>query len=422
MITVVGMGRTAGDVTARGERAIKSAKKVFLRTALTRTAEYFRENGIAFTSFDELYESAEDFGNLNALIAERLVEEGRRHDVCYCVDGSGSDDGSVIELAKLERAEIIPGVSSFADALKEGATSKRIYSAYDFAEKPRVDRSVLTVIKDIDSAYLAGEIKLILSDLVGEEEDITYFKGEQTEVIKVFELDRREFSYDTGVIIPKKSLTEKKRFTFDDLIDILIALRGEGGCPWDREQTHQTLRKNLIEECYELVEGIDNDDLDMMEEETGDVLLQAAFHARVGEEAGEFTVCDVLTGLCTKLINRHEHVFGEVKAGSAEEALRVWENAKKKEKNTASAKDQVDKIAKTLPSLMRAGKVIKIAKKAGMTEVDVAPDELNRLIAEGSYGELLFKTCCLLRAEGKDLEEELGLRLNALERAIGERE
>ena len=133
----------------------------------------------------------------------------------------------------------------------------------------------------------------------------------------------------------------KDNYTFSDLRAIMEMLRSEDGCPWDREQTHKSIRKDLIEETYEVVEAIDNDDSHLLCEELGDLLLQVAFHSRISEEAGEFNIDDVADGICKKLILRHPHVFGEVKVSDSGEVLDNWEKIKKEEKqrNTLSDKN-----------------------------------------------------------------------------------
>lgn len=416
-ITVVGLGKKPGDITRNGERAIKGASKTFVRTALTETVKSVEALGVDYISFDYLYESAQDFDALNQAICDRLISEAEGvESVCYCVDGSGVGDSSVQALVSRVDVDVVPGVNA-TDGLvtRMGVAGYSVQSAYDFALSPVINRCLATVIKDVDGAYLASEVKLVLADLVGEEEEVVYFKGDRIKSVKVCELDREEFSYDTGVIVPPATLTEKTRWNFDDLVEILKRLRGENGCPWDREQTHDSLRKNLIEETYELVEGIDQGDVDMILEETGDVLLQGAFHAEIGEETGEFTVSDVLTNLCNKLISRHEHVFGDVKAGTGEEALAVWENAKKKEKNTKSASDAVRKIARTLPALMRASKVIKIAQKEGLSDVAIGKDELMTSVESGDYRSAMLALICLMRRDGVDPEEALDKKLKEIE-------
>ena len=125
----------------------------------------------------------------------------------------------------------------------------------------------------------------------------------------------------------------KQKYNVEDLVEIMRILRSENGCPWDREQTHESIRINLIEEAYELVEAIDMKNAEMMKEECGDILMQAVFHAEIAQKNGEFDYTDMISGLCRKLIDRHTHIFGSNHADNADEALVFWEEAKKKEKH-----------------------------------------------------------------------------------------
>ncbi len=164
----------------------------------------------------------------------------------------------------------------------------------------------------------------------------------------------------------------KDKYTFEDLRGIMKILRGEGGCPWDREQTHASIRKDLIEECYEVVESIDKDDPVLMCEELGDLLLQVAFHAEIGEEEGKFTMDDVADGICRKLVLRHPHVFGDVNADTSEKVLENWDKIKKVEKQRTTLADEMYAIPAMLPALMRANKV---GKKSGKANFDFPTDE-----------------------------------------------
>ena len=177
---------------------------------------------------------------------------------------------------------------------------------------------------------------------------------------------------------------EKEKYTLNDLIEIVRILRAPGGCPWDMEQTHQSIRRGLLEESYELAEAIDEDSPDHMKEELGDVLLQVIFHASIEEDAGRFDLDGVADGECRKLIYRHPHVFGDVTVHSTGEVLSNWEELKKKEKGQASQADAVDAVARTLPALWRAEKVQKKAAKVGFDWPDVsgALDKLSEETAE----------------------------------------
>ena len=148
--------------------------------------------------------------------------------------------------------------------------------------------------------------------------------------------------------------TAKHSYTCRDLMEIVRILRHPGGCPWDREQTHQSIRRNFLEETYEVAEAIDNNDTDGLKEELGDVLLQVMFHTSIEEDAGRFNLDDVADGVCRKLISRHPHVFGDVTVRSTGEVLSNWEELKKKEKGQATQADAVDAVARTLPALWRA--------------------------------------------------------------------
>ena len=203
----------------------------------------------------------------------------------------------------------------------------------------------------------------------------------------------------------------KEQYTIDDLKDIIVTLRGENGCPWDRVQTHQSLKKDMIEECYEAIDALDSGDDHAFANELGDVLSQVVFHSRLAEERGAFTLDDVLNEICVKLITRHTHVFGKDKAVTAEEALGNWEKNKKKEKNLETYTDMLRDVPKYLPALMRSAKVQKKAASAGFDWKDAEGvyDKINEEIAElkdavakgegieEEYGDLLFSVVNLGR-------------------------
>ena len=217
-----------------------------------------------------------------------------------------------------------------------------------------------------------------------------------------------------------EKLTERRRFDFSDLKEIMARLRGEGGCEWDRAQDHASIRINLIEEAYELVEAIDGGDVPGMLEESGDVLMQAVFHTQIAAESGEFGYGDMLTALCRKLLDRHTHIFGENHADNAEQALGFWNEAKKKEKKYVSHTDAMDRVPKNLPALLYAEKVQKVAKRAGFDWDDAAPaaekvkEELEEFLSADAEhrteegGDLLFAAVNVLRL--KKTEAETALR------------
>lgn len=194
----------------------------------------------------------------------------------------------------------------------------------------------------------------------------------------------------------------KKKYTIDDLREILIKLRSENGCPWDRAQTHQSIKKSMIEECYEAIDALDSGDDHAFANELGDVLLQVAFHARLAEERGAFDFDDVVNEICTKLITRHTHVFGTDKAVTAEEALGQWEKNKKKEKNLDSYTAMLKDVPSYLPALMRSEKIQKKAAGVGFDweSADGVCEKINEELCE-----LREASRC---GEPDEIEEEYG--------------
>lgn len=213
----------------------------------------------------------------------------------------------------------------------------------------------------------------------------------------------------------------KDSYGVKDLEDIVRILRAPGGCPWDAEQTHESIRRNFLEEAYEAVEAIDEDDPEHLREELGDVLLQVVFHARMEEEAGRFALDNVADHICRKLIFRHPHVFGDRKVSGTGEVLKNWESLKREEKGQATHTDALDSVARSLPALWRAEKVQNKARKAGFDWPDVSGavdklaeelEELRTAVAEGSnmaeeLGDLLFAAVNVSRFLKLDAEDVL---------------
>lgn len=220
----------------------------------------------------------------------------------------------------------------------------------------------------------------------------------------------------------------KEKYTIDDLIAILKRLREPDGCPWDRAQTHQSIKKSMIEETYEAIDALDFGDDKAFANELGDVLLQVVFHAEIASERGAFDFSDVVTEICTKLITRHTHVFGEDSAGNEAEALANWEKNKKKEKQIDTYTGALKDVPKYLPALMRAEKIQKKARGFGFDwdniddvykKVYEEIDEIKEAQSEGNeehireeYGDLLFSVVNLGRFLGADSETSLSSASN----------
>ncbi len=198
-------------------------------------------------------------------------------------------------------------------------------------------------------------------------------------------------------------LVKKSDYDTIDLELIMALLRSEGGCPWDIEQTHESIRQNLIEETYEAVEAIDTANVELLKEELGDVMLQVVFHARISEEAGDFALRDVTTGVCQKLIERHPHIFGEVEVSGTSDVLKNWDKIKQDKKGQKTLSETLEGVSKSLPSLMRAAKLAHKAKKVGVT---VEGEDLSGKSNE-ELSAMLMKIAAELDARDIDPEKAL---------------
>ncbi len=219
----------------------------------------------------------------------------------------------------------------------------------------------------------------------------------------------------------------KSRYGWEDFLEIMRLLRSPGGCPWDREQTHQSIRRNFLEETYEVLDALDRDDAPGMCEELGDVLMQVAFHCRIEEERGRFTMDDVVDGVAQKLVYRHPHVFGSVQADTSDAVLANWEVLKRREKGQSSTADAIESVPHTLPALWRAEKVQSKAAKTGfdwpgaadaLDKLEEEIRELRQALSAGAsvdaphgireeLGDVLFMAVKIAQMTGVDPEDAL---------------
>ena len=229
---------------------------------------------------------------------------------------------------------------------------------------------------------------------------------------------------------------QKEKYNFNDLLRIMEILRAPDGCMWDREQDHQSIRRNFIEETYEVCEAIDEQDPEHLKEELGDVLLQVVFHTEMEKEKGVFDIGDVADGICKKLIYRHPHIFGTVEVGSSEEILRNWDELKRKEKHQETDTSALESVAKSLPGLIRAEKLQKKAAKVGfdwenaqgaLEKVEEELDEVKQAVAgdgdpEEEIGDLLFAVVNVARHLKVDPERAMEKTCNKFVRRFAEME
>lgn len=438
MLKIMGLGPGAYEALTIGAlKELKNNKNIYFRTEKHPTVDFLKDEGIKFESYDHAYEKYDSFDDVYKYIAEDLITKIKDdEDLIYAVPGHPLvAEKSVINLIELCKEnniqyEVLPAVS-FVDAMMEALQvdpieGVKIIDAFDMKNQI-LDKRVGTIITQVYNNFIASEVKLRLLEGYEDDTEIIFVRAagveglESIRKIPLYELDWQEdIDYLTSIYIPK-DLGNKK--DFQDLLDIIETLRNPGGCPWDREQTHESLKSALLEECYEVIDAIENEDEDALIEELGDVLLQVVFHASIGKEDGYFDIMDVIGGISNKMINRHPHVFGNEKANTSEQVLVNWDEIKKEEKGIKTLTEEMQNIAKSLPATTRAYKVQKKAKKVGFDWDDVncamdkVKEELNEIkevyncedksIIEGEVGDLFF--ACINVARFLEVDGELAL-------------
>lgn len=460
-ITVVGLGPGAvGNLSLETMGLLQSCAQVILRTAVHPTVAELEKQQVKFTSCDDLYEKAASFEEVYSSVVERVLAAAQQGDVVYAVPGSPLVAEKTVVLlrqaAKQQNIRLVikPSMSfldlAYVELGIDPIAGLQIIDAQDFAEIASAGQHPL-MITQVYSQMVASDLKIALMDALPDEYEIYFLRNlglpdEECRPIKLYELDRQpNIDHLTSAYIPPMEEQnteaaaedepgilsfgedEEEDFAsedeeeeayaedflpeagFDDfdiqpLADVMRTLREPGGCPWDREQTHKSIRSNMIEEVYEYLEAVDADDVDGMREELGDVLMQVVFHARMAQEAGRFDLQDVIDEVVDKLIRRHPHVFGDTHVEGSDDVLRNWEAIKKQEKQ--ERKHVLDGVSQGLPALLRAYKLQSKAAKVGFDWKDVAgvwakvEEELGELraaiasgdkaAAESELGDVLF--------------------------------
>lgn len=416
-IIIVGLG--PGDyqsLTTKVEDILKNAENLILRTVKHPVVEKLQDMGIRFESCDDIYDSAESFEEVYEKISQRIIDkalEGKN--VVYAVPGHplAAEKSVELILSKAnENIEVkIEGAMSFIDAITASlkidiSSGLKIIDALSM-DRQRPDPDCGNIITQIYNRFIASEVKLILMDYYNDDQKICIIRAagvenqEKMEWIPLYQLDTIEWvDYLTSIYIPP---AENKKFkTMDDLVELMETLRGEKGCPWDKKQTHETLKPYLLEECYEVIDAIENGDIDEMIEELGDLLLQVVFHCQIGKESGYFNINDVITFLVHKLVSRHPHVFGDIKADDESGALKSWEASKKDEKKMETHTEILRAIPKAMSALIRS---YKVQEKAALVGFDWPDVEGAMAKVEEEFLELkeVYKT-----SNNGKIEEEIG--------------
>lgn len=423
-IEILGLG--AGDLEQLPVGVYKkllNTGEVFLRTKEHPVVAELEKEGLTYTSFDAIYEKHEQFEEVYEEIVQTLLDKAGRETVVYAVPGHPLVAERTVQLLldygpKREIEITIGGGQSFIDAL---FTSLKIDPIEGFQlldgtslnkEQIQIDQHL--IISQVYDQFVASDVKLTLMEKLPDDYlvYIVTAAGSSQEIIEkvpLYELDRNvSINNLTSVYIPPVKEEQILLKNFSKLREIIAELRSPTGCPWDREQTHESLKKYLIEETYEVIDAINSGDIDHLIEELGDVLLQVMLHAQIGEDDGYFSIDDIIEGLSAKMIRRHPHVFGTGKADNAEEVVRNWQEIKKEEKGEEEPTSYIEGVSMALPNLLRAYELQKKAAKVGFDWQEITPalekvkEELEEFVheldgtdsgmirAKGEFGDLLF--------------------------------
>lgn len=427
-LLVVALGPDQKEkLTLEAAEAIRSSDVVLLRTKRHGAAQWMEENQICYESFDSLHESADDFASFAISVAEAVQRRMRMGlAVCYAVAEPHTDETVLALLAAGVPMRVIEGVTHASAALAL-ALSAHMPLSGGVCVIPAVDiqnsclnPDIPLMITEIGSRLLAGDVKIALLSIYPPEMQLL-FCGE---VIALSELDRqKQYDHLSAALLPACPYEKRDRFVLSDLEKIMSRLRDPmNGCPWDVKQTHRTLREFLLEEAYEVIEAIDANDPPRVADELGDVLLQVAFHAQIAKEHAEFSLQDIITSICAKMIHRHTHIFSDARCDSPEDVLKNWEAVKQKEKGIKSGADSMLDIPSFMPSLQRAGKVLDKATRIGFRRREAAEtlscvkNKIARLEDamlsgtdfENALGEILLDFVSVAKAHG--VEPELSLK------------
>lgn len=418
MISIVGLGYgSIDDLTIKTFKMLKEAKNVFVNNLEYSIVNSFKEEGVVFKDYKELLVNIEKYSELD----ENTV---------YAVWGNTFENDEVIIRCKEKNINYNLyegyGIETFLERCIGEKVGDIITLNSCNISKWNIDKRKSFIITDLISEKDINKVKSELLKVYYKDTDIYHIKAGSNKIeakYRIDDIDKIEGLDEQSLIYVKENSKGKK--DIHDLMAVIEVLRGENGCPWDKEQTHDSIKKDIVEESYEVLDAIDNENVEGIIEELGDVLFQVLFHASLGREEEEFSLLDITDGISNKMIYRHPHVFGNTSVNSTEEVLVNWDELKKNEKNFESLSDELTGVAKALPALIRAKKIQKKAKKVGFDWDDVSgafdkvKEELNEVIdvyKEGKVsrikeeiGDLLFSCVNVSRFLSVDPEEALNL-------------
>ena len=425
-ITIIGTGWTRDQLTLAGAEALRGAGRVLMHTARCGCAEWLRDEGIPFEPLDALYEATEDFDAHARAAAKAVLDAAAEGDATYCVADVRDRSVPPILEAAGERARVIAGppVEGALLAIVSGET--RLVEASDWEDFHLTPREHC-LIRELESRELACEVKLRLMEAYPEETEVWLLNAGGAPVKRaLYELDRADrYDHMTCALVPaQRDITALERYDFEHLNEIMRLLCAPDGCPWDRSQTHESLRTCLLEEAYEVIDAVEAGDPDHLYDELGDLLMQVALNAELARRHGEFDIGDVTTAICEKMIQRHTHIFGSDSVDGPDAVLNLWSRNKMAERGQHTYEEALRDVTRALPATLRAAKVLKRMAEAGMGDGEASapakrcaeglstlpgPEE-----AEAWLGRRLLELCGVARLLKVDPEIALNGAVNRL--------
>ncbi|MDK2887353.1 MAG: tetrapyrrole methylase family protein / MazG family protein [Thermoanaerobacter sp.] len=449
-VTVVGLGPGApGHLSLSVWEVLRKAERIFLRTGQHPVVPWLVKEGISFATFDNFYETGRDFQEIYRRMADTLFREAAGGPLVFAVPGhplvAEETVGIILEEGPRRglKVEVLPAMS-FVDVICS-ALGLDPAGGLHLVDGLRLDQQepvpgVGNIIFQVYSRLVASDVKLALMEYYPDSHPVMVIRAagvpglERIEKHPLYELDRLDwFDHLTSLYLPPcPEVAGRCRYPLDSLVEVMATLRSEKGCPWDREQTHRSLRRYLLEEAYEVLEAIDQEDMYKLCEELGDLLLQIIFHSQLAREKGFFDINDVVKEITEKMIRRHPHVFGSVKVRNSAEVLVNWEQIKAREGGGKKPVSILKEVPRSLPALLQASSLQNCAARVGfdwpdyrgaLEKVDEELREVKQAISRGmkaelekELGDLLFAVVNLSRLLGVEAEAALFGTINRFRR------
>lgn len=448
MINIIGLG--AGSELHLTQETINilndKTKKLYLRTDVHPTVNYLKDNNINYESFDYLYKSSESFEDIYHKIVDNLIEYATNNEITYAVPGNPVvAEKSVFLLIKKAKENNIPvkvfsalsSLEAIYSALRIDPLEGLIIMDATNMKTSKIKRGISLMIVQVYAQHIASEVKLSLSEIYPDTYPIKVIKSagieneERIEEIPLYQLDRLDwidhlttvFLEGNSFPLPDEEMEISGNTEIERLVNIVSYLRSPDGCPWDKEQTHDSIKKHIIEEAYEVIEAIELKDKELFREELGDLLLQVVLQTQIASENNDFDFEDVAQAISDKLVRRHPHVFIEKneELKDAYDVKNAWEKLKNKEKKENES--LFSSIPRALPSLLRAEKIQRKASSVGFDwdnisgvfekiseeteELKVAYESKDKEKITEELGDMFFSLVNFARWNKIDAEESL---------------